>query len=73
MNSFESRMNPRFLAEPEKGMLWDPRVFEWGWETVEDFKEDQKEKSFCFVVTQFELIFCHLFLEDQSKKDASLD
>ena len=33
----------------------------------------RKEKSFCFVVIQFELIFCHLFLEDQSKKDASLD
>ena len=30
MDSFESRMTPRFLAELEKGMLWEPRVIESG-------------------------------------------
>ena len=57
MDSFESRMNPRFLAESEKGMLWEPRVIKSGRETVEDFQEDEKRKSFCFVIIQFELIF----------------
>ena len=37
-------MNPRFLAESEKGMLWVPRVIESGRETVEGFKEDEKGK-----------------------------
>ena len=61
MDSFESRMNPTFLAESEKGMLWEPRVIEWGRETVEGFKGDKKgkENNFCFVVVQFELIFRH--------------
>ena len=44
MDSFESRMNPRFLAEPEKGMLWEPRVIELGRGTVEGFKKDEKGK-----------------------------
>ncbi len=45
MDSFESRMNPRYLAETEKGMLWEPRVIESGRETaVEGFKEDEKGK-----------------------------
>ena len=44
MDSFESRMNPRFLSESEKGMLWESRVIEWGRETVEGFKEDEKGK-----------------------------
>ena len=44
MDSFESRMNPRFLAESEKGMLWEPRVTESGRGTVEGFKEDEKGK-----------------------------
>ena len=57
MDSFESRMNPRFLAESEKRMLWEPRVIESGRETVEGFQEDEKRKSFCFVIIQFELIF----------------
>ena len=34
MDSFESRMNPRFLAESEKGMLWEPRVIKSGREMV---------------------------------------
>ena len=67
MDSFESRMNPRFLAESKKAMLWELRVIESGRETVEGFKEDQKgkrrpkgkEKSFYFIVIQFELIFGH--------------
>ena len=44
MDSFESRMNPRFLAESEKGMLCEPRVTESGRGTVEVFKEDEKGK-----------------------------
>ena len=44
MDSFESRMNPRFLAESEKGMLWEPRVIESRRGTVEGFKEDEKGK-----------------------------
>ena len=44
MDSFESRMTQRFLAESEKGMLWEPRVIEWGRGTVEGFKEDEKGK-----------------------------
>ena len=60
MDSFESRINPRFLAESEKGMLWEPRVIESGREMVEGFKEDEKGKRrACFVNVQFELIFCH--------------
>ena len=59
MDNFESRMNPRFLAESEKGMLWEPRIIESGRETV-GFKEDERgQKSFCFVVVQFEPIFRH--------------
>ena len=45
MDSFESRMNPRFLAESEKGMLWEPRVIKSGRGTVEGFKEDKKGKK----------------------------
>ena len=44
MDNFESRMNPRFQAESEKGMLWEPRVIESGTEMVEGFKEDEKGK-----------------------------
>ena len=41
----ESRMTPRFLAESEKGILWEPRVIESGREAVEGFKEERKEKG----------------------------
>ena len=61
MDSFESKMNPRFLAESEKGMLGEPRIIETRRETV-GFKEDEKGKrrtSDGFVVVQFELIFRH--------------
>ena len=44
MDSFESKMNPRFLAESEKGMLWEPRVIKSGRGTVEGFKEDEMGK-----------------------------
>ena len=37
VDSFESRMNPRFLAESEKGMLREPRVIESGRETGDGF------------------------------------
>ena len=49
MDSLESRMNPRFLAESEKEMLWEPRVIESGRETVEGFKEDEKGKRRAFL------------------------
>ena len=53
MDSFESRMNPRFLAESEKGMLWEPRVIESGRELVEGFKEDKKGKRRASVLSSF--------------------
>ena len=60
MDSFESRTNPRFLAESEKGMLREPKIIESGRETVGGFKEDEKRKEkSCFVVVHFELIFRH--------------
>ena len=55
MDSFESRMNPRFLAESEKGMLWEPRVVESGSGTVEGFKEDKKGKRRASVLSSFSL------------------
>ena len=60
MDRFESRMNTRFLAESEKGMLREPKIIESGRETVGGFKEDEKRKEkSCFVVVHFELIFRH--------------
>ena len=61
MDNSESRMNPRFLAESKKGMLRQPRVIESGREMTAGFDKEKKEKkeSFCFVVVEFELIFCH--------------
>ena len=50
MDSFESRMNPRFLAESEKGMLREPKIIESGRETVgfkEDEKREREELPFC--------------------------
>ena len=55
MDSFESRMNPRFLAESEKGMLWEPRVIKSGRGTVEGFKEDEKGKRRASVLSLFSL------------------
>ena len=52
MDSFESRTNPRFLTESEKGMLWEPRVIESGRETVDGFKEDEKGKRRASVLTE---------------------
>ena len=69
MDSFESRMNPRFLAESEKGMLWgmlwEPRVIESGRETVEGFKEDEKGKRRASVLLSFSLSWfsvIHVFM-----------
>ena len=60
MDSFESRINPRFLEESEKGMLWEPRVIESWRETVGGFKEDEKGKRRASVLSSFiELIFGH--------------
>ena len=52
MDCFESRMNPRFLAESEKGMFWEPRVIESGREMV-SFKEDEKGKRRAAVLSSF--------------------
>ena len=41
----ESRMNPRFLAESEKGMLWQPREIESGREMAAGFDEEKKERK----------------------------
>ena len=65
MDSFESRMNPRFLAESEKGMLWEPRVIESGRETVEGFKEDEKGKRRASFLSSFSLSWfsvIHVFM-----------
>ena len=65
MDSFESRMNPRFLAESEKGMLWEPRVIESGRGTVEGFKEDEKGKRRASVLSSFSLSWfsvIHVFM-----------
>ena len=53
MDSFESRMNPRFLVESEKWMLREPRVTESGRETVEGFKEDEKGRRRASVSSSF--------------------
>ena len=61
MDSFESRMNPRFLAESEKGSVVrakSNRVREGNGRRFQGRRKG-KEKSFCFVVVQFELIFRH--------------
>ena len=55
-------MNPRFLAESEKGMLREQKVIESGRVTVEGFKADEKEKRRASVLssfTEFEPIFRH--------------
>ena len=52
-------MNPRFLAESEKGMrAKSNRVREGNGKRFQG-RRKRKEKSFCFVVVQFELIFRH--------------
>ena len=55
MDSFESRMNPQFLAESKKGMLWEPRVIESDREAMEGFKEDEKGKRRTSVLSSFSL------------------
>ena len=65
LDSFESRMNPRFLAESEKAMLWEPRVIESGREMVEGFKEDEKGKRRASVLLSFSLSWfsvIHVFM-----------
>ena len=65
MDSFESRMNSRFLAESEKGILWEPRVIESGREMVEGFKEDEKGKRRASVLSSFSLCWfsaIHVFM-----------
>ena len=57
-DSFESRMNPRFPAESEKGVLWEPGVIESGRETVVGFKEDEKGKRRASVLSSFRFWSC---------------
>ena len=65
MDRLESRRTPRFLAESEKGMLWEPRVINKSNQVREgnggrfQGRWKGKEKSFCFVIVKFELIFGH--------------
>ena len=59
MDRFGSRMTPRFLAESEQGMLWEPRVTESGNGGRFQGRRKWKQKSFCFVVVNFKLIFGH--------------
>ena len=51
MDNSESRMNQRFLAESEKGILWPPRVIESGREMVAISKKKRRKKE--------ELLFCN--------------
>ena len=44
MDSFESRVNPSFLAESRKVMLWLPRVTESERKIVEGFKEKEGKR-----------------------------
>ena len=53
MDSFEPRMNPRFLVESEKGMLREPRVIESGRAKVDGFKEDEKGKRRASILLSF--------------------
>ena len=65
MDRFESRMTPRFLAESEKGMLWEPRVIESGRETVEGIKEDKNGKRRASVLLLLNLsrfLVIHVFM-----------
>ena len=54
MDNSESRMNPRFLAESEKGMLWQPRVIESGREMAAGF-DKEKEKRRASVLSSLSL------------------
>ena len=60
MDRFESRMTPRFLAESEKDVV--RAKSNWVREGNSGRSQGRwkpKEKSFCFVVVKFELIFGH--------------
>ena len=65
MDRFESRMTPRFLAESERGMLWEPRVTELGREVVEGLKEEENGKRRASVLTSLSLSWfsvIHVFM-----------
>ena len=55
MDNSESRMNPRFLKESEKGMLGQPRVIESGREMAAGFDKEKKEKRRAFVLSSLSL------------------
>ena len=65
MDRFGSRMTPRFLAELEKGMLWESRVIKSGKEIVKGFKEDEKGKRRASVLSSLSLswfLIVHMFM-----------
>ena len=65
MDRFELRMTPRFLAESEKGMLWEPRVIESGRETLEGLKADENGKRRASVLSSLSLSWfsvIHVFM-----------
>ena len=55
MDNSESRMNPRFLAESEKGMLRRSRVIESGREMAAGFDEEKGEKKRASVLSSVSL------------------
>ena len=55
MDNSESRMNPRFRTELEKGILWQPRVIESGREMAAGFDEEKKEKRRASVLSSLSL------------------
>ena len=67
LDSFESRMTPRYLAEWEKGLLWEPTVIESGrkwWNVSSKTKREREELLFCrrSVSADFRssMFLCHL-------------
>ena len=60
MDSFQSRMNPKFLAESEGDVVRakSNRIREGNGRRFQGRRKG-KEKSFCFVVVQFEPNFRH--------------
>ena len=75
MDSFESRMNPRFLPESETGMLREPRVTESERKTVEGFKEDENGKGRASVLALLSLSWfsvIHVFMSSVNASSSFL-
>ena len=61
MDNSESRMNPMFITESEKGMFWQPKVIESGTEMAAGFDEEKKEKRRAFVLSSLSLSWFSVF------------